>query len=116
MLDAADSRAWTILEKATDEFVGLVSLAPHHDGSDVEVSYQLLPRFWGRGLAVEAVAAAIGYDSAVMGLRRIVAETRASNHRSRRMIERLGMTEFATAHRFGERQIVYAHASHLGRE
>ncbi|WP_314586024.1 GNAT family N-acetyltransferase [Paenibacillus terrigena] len=37
------------------EFMGLVSLDPYHDGIHTEISYELLPQWWGAGYATEAI-------------------------------------------------------------
>jgi ribosomal-protein-alanine N-acetyltransferase len=46
-------------------------------------------------------------EGADLALPRVLAETQAANHRSRRLLERLGMTATRTAVRFGARQIIY---------
>ena len=107
MLEGAGSRTWAIREKLTGSFVGLVMLTQHNDGRDVEISYQLLPGYWRRGLAAEAISTTIGYAWNVMGLPRIVAETQAVNRRSRRLLERVGMIASRRLRRYGEEQIVY---------
>jgi [ribosomal protein S5]-alanine N-acetyltransferase len=45
---------------------------------------------WGQGIASEAARAVIDYGFAEMGLHRIQAHTIAGNHRSVRLLERLG--------------------------
>lgn len=44
---------WAIREKHTDDFMGIVSLNPHHDDGFLEVSYQFLPAWWEKGYARE---------------------------------------------------------------
>jgi [ribosomal protein S5]-alanine N-acetyltransferase len=40
MLDSKDdSFYWVVREKHTDNFIGLVSLDPHHEGINLEISY-----------------------------------------------------------------------------
>ena len=107
MLGDNEGRHWTILTREGLNFVGLVSLNPHHDGLDFEIAYQILPSFWGQGLARETVDALIGYASSVLGLPKLLAETQAVNLRSRRLLERLGMTELRTVKRFGAEQVIY---------
>ncbi|WP_193224435.1 GNAT family N-acetyltransferase [Bacillus sp. B1-b2] len=36
-------------EKQTDSFIGLVSIDSYHEGRYLEISYQLLPSWWGKG-------------------------------------------------------------------
>ena len=61
-------------------------------GPAVEVGWRLARPFWGRGYASEASveAARFGFDEA--GLDGIVSMTTVRNARSRRVMERLGMT------------------------
>ena len=97
---------WVIRLKG-GSFVGTVSLGAHHDGADTEVSYQLLPMWWGQGYAGEAVGAVIKYALFELGLARVVAETQRANLASCRLLERLGMRLERTVERFGAEQAIY---------
>ena len=88
--------------------LGIVSLDPHHDGTDVQISYLLLPEHQGRGYASHAVGAALRYAATVPGFIRVVAETRSDNARSLRLLERVGMRFERTVVRFGAEQCIYA--------
>ena len=100
--------AWVVRTAEDGAPVGLVSLSEHHGGPEIELSYQFLPAAWGRGLAAEAARAAIAHAAGAMRLSGLVAETQSANHRSRRLLERLGMTERASFERFGAMQTLYA--------
>lgn len=102
-----EARSLTVRDRRTGGFIGLVTLAPHHDGQDVEVSYQVLPEFWGMGLATEAVGTLVRHALSAFGLPKVLAETQAANRRSRQFLERIGMTAARTVIRFGAEQIVY---------
>ena len=73
------------------EFAGFTGLA----WSDVtgalefEVGWCLAHRFWGRGLATEAAAAALAHGLTVAP--RVVSFTALTNERSWRLMERIGM-------------------------
>lgn len=58
-----------------------------------EIGYALLPDFWGRGLAREAVARAIDWAIADLGLEWIDASVDPGNRRSRRLLQGLGFRE-----------------------
>lgn len=58
----------------------------------VEVGWRLARRYWGHGYATEAARLALAYGFDVLGLAEIVSFTTESNQRSRRVMERLGMT------------------------
>ncbi|WP_404408081.1 GNAT family N-acetyltransferase [Jeotgalibacillus malaysiensis] len=97
----------TVGERDTSAFIGLVSLDPHHDGEDIEISYQLMPEWWGRGLGSEVVEAVLNTAFNEMNLTKIVAETQTANHSSCRLLEKVGMTLDRKVVRFGEEQRVY---------
>lgn len=91
---------WAVEKHATGQFIGLVGLSradfPAHFTPAVEVGWRLAQRFWGQGYATEAAKAAIadGFDR--LGLEEVVSFTAQENWRSRRVMERLGMTHNAT--------------------
>jgi RimJ/RimL family protein N-acetyltransferase len=77
-----------------EAFVGMCSLFYSRlvpDGA-VEIGYVLRAEFWGNGYATEMTGAllAIGFDT--LGLTHIYAATDAGNLRSRRVMEKCGMT------------------------
>ncbi len=76
---------WVVREKQTDRFVGLVSLNPYHDGRFLEVSYQLLPVWWGKGFGTEIVRPIIHYAFNELNQEKLIAETQTANKASRRL-------------------------------
>ncbi len=58
----------------------------------VELGWRLGRAFWGRGIASEAANAAVAFAFEQLGLSELVAYTAVINTRSRRLMERLGMT------------------------
>lgn len=64
----------------------------------VEVGWRLHPGHWGRGLATEGGRASLGYGFESLGLDRIIAIFMAENVASVRVMEKLGMHPFTTAH------------------
>lgn len=114
MLNAGtDSMYWVVREKKTDDFIGLVSLDLHHDGVYHEISYQLLPNWWGKGYASEAVQVLINYALNELHLSKVLAETQTANTSSCKLLERLGMTLERTISRFGAEQAIYSITSSL---
>ncbi|KIV58534.1 hypothetical protein AM501_03675 [Aneurinibacillus migulanus] len=103
-----DSLYWVAREKHSNEFIGLISLDTHHDGTSTEVSYQLLPQWWGAGYATELVKEIIDYAFNQLNLPEVIAETQTANNASRRLLERLGMELVQTVQRFGEEQAIYS--------
>jgi RimJ/RimL family protein N-acetyltransferase len=80
-------------------FIGFVGLAipsfEAHFTPCVEVGWRLTFESWGRGYATEAARACVAFAFERLGLREIVSMTVPENIRSRRVMERLGMTRNA---------------------
>jgi RimJ/RimL family protein N-acetyltransferase len=57
----------------------------------VEVGWRLAFEHWGRGYATEAARLALGYGFSTFAFSEVVSFTSATNHRSRAVMERLGM-------------------------
>jgi RimJ/RimL family protein N-acetyltransferase len=81
---------------ATRSFIGFIGLSiPAFDAPfmpAVEIGWRLAFEHWGKGLATEGARAALEFGVDDLGLEQIVAFTVPANLRSRRVIERLGMT------------------------
>lgn len=105
---STDSFYWVVREKHTNDFIGLVSLDPHHDGIHLEISYQFLPNWWGKGYATEVVQLIINYALTELNLSKVIAETQIANTSSCRLLERLGMELECTISRFGAEQAIYS--------
>lgn len=108
ILESTDG-VWAIRKAETlDSLAGLLWLAPHHHGTDTEVSYVLLPEATGHGHATHAVLWALRHAFENLGLERVVAETQTRNLRSVRLLERVGMKLESSLVRFDEAQSIYA--------
>lgn len=99
---------WVIKNKHQNKFMGLISLDTHHDGISREVSYQLLPKWWGCGYATEVVERIIDYAFNDLSLPRVIAETQSANKASCRMLEKVGMRLEQKVQRFGAEQSIYS--------
>ena len=60
-------------------------------GQTVEMAWRLGRGHWGHGYAAEAAAAALDFGFSTLGLAEIIAYTVPHNHRSRRVMERIGL-------------------------
>ncbi|HEX6240227.1 MAG TPA: GNAT family N-acetyltransferase, partial [Polyangiales bacterium] len=77
-------------------FTGLtVPLFECHFTPCVEVGWRLAAEHWGRGYATEAARAALETAFVHLGLDEVVSFTAVENLRSRRVMERLGMSHDA---------------------
>jgi RimJ/RimL family protein N-acetyltransferase len=87
---------WAIEVPEQYPFVGFVGLAvpsfEAHFTPCVEVGWRLAVESWGHGYATEAARAALAFGFGPAGLTEIVSFTVPENQRSRRVMERLGMT------------------------
>lgn len=61
----------------------------------VEIGWRLSRPFWNRGLATEGASAVLSYAFRALRLEEIVSFTVAANIRSRRVMEKIGMTHNA---------------------
>ena len=92
--DAHGFGAWMLREARGGPVVGRAILRHLDvDGVDeVEVGYSLEPACWGRGLATEIAAACLAHARTDLALATVVAVTLPHNARSRRVMEKVGMT------------------------
>ena len=82
---------WKIVDKATGENIGVVSVYKYSAAhKKAELGYWLLPRYWGRGIAVEVIQAVIKYWQQQKGLHRLEAYVEEENRGSIRVMEKCG--------------------------
>ena len=93
-----EERGWGLWAVETPEipFAGYVGLSvpafEAHFTPCVEVGWRLAAEAWGRGYASEGARAAVAFGFGRAGLDEIVSFTVPQNLRSRRVMEKLGMT------------------------
>lgn len=74
-------------------FIGFIGLnVPSWMPGRVEIAWRLAAESWGRGLATEGARAVVKQGFDTLGLDEIVSFTVPTNVRSRRVMEKLGMT------------------------
>jgi RimJ/RimL family protein N-acetyltransferase len=88
---------WCATElRETGAFIGFVGLAvpsfEAHFTPCVEIGWRLAAAYWGRGLATEGAREMVRYAFDELALEAIVSMTVPANLRSRRVMEKLGMT------------------------
>ena len=76
--------------KDTREPIGICGLLKRESLQDVDVGFALLPRFWSKGYAFEAVSAVLAYGRNTLGLKRIVAITSPDNVASINLLSKFG--------------------------
>jgi RimJ/RimL family protein N-acetyltransferase len=87
---------WAVEIVGGEPFIGFVGLGvprfEAHFTPCVEIGWRLAFEYWGHGYATEAARAAACFAFDSMRLEEIVSFTAVENCRSRRVMERLGMT------------------------
>lgn len=87
---------WAVELRTSSALIGYVGLSVPafnaHFTPCVEIGWRLAAEFWGQGLATEAAREAARYAFQDLGLPALVSLTVPANLRSRRVMEKLGMT------------------------
>jgi len=91
-----DSVYWAIILKSSNEFIGGAGywrLIKEHYRA--EIGYQLLPKYWRKGLSIEALKAIIQFGFKEMGLHSIEGNVNPKNIPSMKLLEKLGFEQEA---------------------
>ena len=88
------------------EILGLCSIDKYRTG-EIEVSYELLPKAWGKGFGREAVLAMVKWGFENMNIDHIIAVTQTQNHKSRKLLESIGMLAIDEFVEYNESQTKY---------
>ena len=87
---------WAAELSASSELIGFIGLSvPGFEAAFtpcVEIGWRLAAKHWGKGLATEGARAAVGFAFDALGLPELVSFTTVNNLRSRRVMEKLGMS------------------------
>ncbi len=88
---------WAVEVHETRTFIGFTGLAVPVFDADfvpcVEIGWRLAAHSWGNGYATEAATAVLADAFDELGLADVVSFTFVGNDRSRRVMERIGLTE-----------------------
>jgi len=95
-LDERGFCPWAVEVRESGTFIGFIGLHAVPDtlsfAPAVEVGWRMARPFWGRGFATQGAGAALRYGFEELALDEIVSMTSVVNLRSRRVMERLGMS------------------------
>jgi RimJ/RimL family protein N-acetyltransferase len=87
---------WAAELQETGVFIGFIGLShisfEAHFTPAVEIGWRLARTYWGQGYATEGARASLAAAFTQLGLEEIVSITVPANQRSRRVMERIGMT------------------------
>jgi ribosomal-protein-alanine N-acetyltransferase len=86
---------FSVILKTNGELVGDCGLEHMEVNGrpEVEIGYDFLSAYWGRGLATEAAAAVRDYALDQLGLHRVISLIRPENRASIRVSEKIGMAK-----------------------
>lgn len=88
---------YSVYEKETNDFIGqagLFHLGLNVNQPNIELAYRLHPKYWNKGYATELAKALIHYGFDKISLTKIVAIVHPENERSRRVMEKSGMSYY----------------------
>jgi [ribosomal protein S5]-alanine N-acetyltransferase len=91
---------WALVEKASSALVGFCGLSPELiDGKqEIQIGYRLARKFWGQGLATEAVSRVLAHAFEHERLGSVVAIIEPGHEASARVAEKAGFRAFVWAH------------------
>jgi RimJ/RimL family protein N-acetyltransferase len=81
---------WLVELKEKNIPLGICGLIKRESLEDVDLGFAFLEEYWGRGYAFESAFASMAHGKRVFGLARLLAVMSPDNHRSGRLLERLG--------------------------
>lgn len=84
---------WALYYKEEKKIIGFAGLITQEvEGiKKIELSYRLLPKYWHRGLALEAAREVLAYAFNTLKLKELISIIEPENSRSIRLAERLGL-------------------------
>jgi ribosomal-protein-alanine N-acetyltransferase len=92
-----DSIYWAITLNDTDKLIGTICLFNFSDENlKVEIGYELLPDFQGKGIMQEAASKVIDFGNQYIGLNSIEAHTHSKNQSSVGLLEKLDFKKEST--------------------
>lgn len=90
---AGDFYDWAVVMRDTYKMIGTCGFTRFSiESNSAEVGYVLNPDFWGMGIAPEVVSKVLAFGFNELDLNRIEARYMVGNDRSRRVMEKVGMT------------------------
>lgn len=86
---------FAVIEKSSCKFLGVCGLIDEHADSEkhLGIGYIFNKKYWGNGFAFESAESCIKYAADKLKASEITAQIRPENLSSRRVAEKLGMTE-----------------------
>ena len=87
---------WAVEEKSTSAMMGFIGfqerLSPFPFAPCIEIGWRLGSQYWGKGYATEGALAVLDHGFNTLKIPEIVSFTVPKNYRSRRVMEKIGMS------------------------
>lgn len=100
---------WLFFLREGGTFVGRCGIRkmPVNQREEIELGYSVMPAWWGKGYAPEMSTKALDIAFTTFHYPSVVAFTRLENHRSERVMQKLGFQFEATIVHAGEPHVLY---------
>ena len=82
---------YAVERKDSRVVMGMCGLVKREELEDTDLGFAFLPFYWGKGYAVEAASAVMTQAREEIGLPKVMAITIPDNHRSIRVLEKVGL-------------------------
>ena len=106
MYDCLGFGLYAVESKEEGQAIGICGLIKRDFLEDADVGFAFFPEYWGQGYAYESAAAVMDHGKKVLGLKRILAITTSDNHRSEKLLKKLGFRyERMTRHPGEEKEV-----------
>jgi len=87
---------YALVHRDDEKVIGFCGVKFEPDLGLPDLGYRMLPEYWGKGLATEAVVALLDYARDVLGLKKIVAEVVDQNTASSNLLIKVGFRHTGT--------------------
>lgn len=89
---SGDFYDWAVIWRENSKMIGTCGFTRFNlDANSAEVGYVLNPKYWGIGIAAEAVRAVMQFGFSTLNLHRVEAHYMIGNDRSRGVMDKVGM-------------------------
>lgn len=101
---------WAVILKDGEKFIGDcgITMQKIEEETVPEIGFHILKDYWNQGYATEAAGACKDYAFRVLQYPRVFSYTTVKNVSSQKVAAKIGMKEYKTFEKNGEKQIVQA--------
>lgn len=96
MQDERGFSPYLIVQKETEDRIGVCGFNPPGEGYDAELIYHLAKSHWGKGYATEAAEGCLEYARETLSFKRIIASADPRNAASQKILLNIGFQPIGT--------------------